>query len=100
MRKGGIVYQTTVPFSPQQNGLVEQMNRTITERARCRLSHMQVERKRLAEAMNQLCIDHQRTMCSKQKKHHLKCVMLINRRFAFEGYWSFGVSARIDESKR
>ena len=30
----GIVHQTTVPYTPQQNGLAERMNRTLVERAR------------------------------------------------------------------
>ena len=42
-RKSGITHQTTVPYSPQQNGLAERMNRTLTERARAMLSHMQVQ---------------------------------------------------------
>lgn len=42
-KKAGIVNQTTVPYSPQQNGLAKRLNRRITERARCMLSHMQVE---------------------------------------------------------
>ena len=30
-QKLGIVHQTTVPYSPQQNGLAERMNSTLTE---------------------------------------------------------------------
>nr|CCA26622.1 putative polyprotein [Albugo laibachii Nc14] len=33
-RVNGIIYQKTVPYSPQQNGVAERMNRTITEKAR------------------------------------------------------------------
>nr|CCA28129.1 putative polyprotein [Albugo laibachii Nc14] len=51
-RNSGMIHQTTVPYSPQQNELAERMNRTLTERARCMLSHMQVEEKWWAEAMN------------------------------------------------
>uniref|UniRef100_A0AAV1U517 Polyprotein n=1 Tax=Peronospora matthiolae TaxID=2874970 RepID=A0AAV1U517_9STRA len=51
-RKSGIMHQTTVPYSPQQNGLAERMNRTLTERARAMLSHMQVDKIWWAEAMN------------------------------------------------
>ena len=50
--KTGIVHQATLPYSPQQNGLAERMNRTLTERARLMLYHMQVEKKWWAEAMN------------------------------------------------
>jgi hypothetical protein len=33
----GIVHQKTVPYSPQQNGVAERMNRTIMEKARSML---------------------------------------------------------------
>ena len=33
-RQHEIIHQTTAPFSPQQNGLAERMNRTLIERAR------------------------------------------------------------------
>lgn len=48
----GIVHQTTVPYTPQQNGLAERMNRTLVERARAMLEHMQVAKKWWAEALN------------------------------------------------
>ena len=35
----GIRLEKTVPKTPQQNGVVERMNRTIEERIRCMLSH-------------------------------------------------------------
>jgi hypothetical protein len=34
----GIVHQTTVPYTPQQNGAAERLNRTIMERVRAMLS--------------------------------------------------------------
>ena len=51
-QKFGIVHQTTVPYSPQQNGLAERMNSTLTEWARGILSHMHVDNIWWAEAMN------------------------------------------------
>ncbi|TYZ67817.1 hypothetical protein PybrP1_004853, partial [[Pythium] brassicae (nom. inval.)] len=48
----GIIHQTSVPYSPQQNGLVERMNRTIIEKARAMLFYKQVELKWWAEAVN------------------------------------------------
>ncbi|CAH2091010.1 unnamed protein product [Euphydryas editha] len=34
----GIVHQTTIPYSPQQNGVAERLNRTLVEKARTMLS--------------------------------------------------------------
>lgn len=48
----GIVHQTTVPYSPQQNGLAERMNRTIAEMARAMLFYKRVEKRWWAEAFN------------------------------------------------
>lgn len=33
----GIQFQTTAPYTPQQNGVAERLNRTIVEKARCML---------------------------------------------------------------
>ena len=51
-RHAGIMHQATVPYSPQQNGMAERMNRTLTERTRSMINYMQVEKKWWAEAMN------------------------------------------------
>lgn len=37
LKQSGIRHQTTVPYTPQQNGMAERMNRTIVEKARCML---------------------------------------------------------------
>ena len=46
------LHQTTVPNSLQQIKMAERINRTLTERARPLLNHMQVEKKWWAEAIN------------------------------------------------
>jgi transposase InsO family protein len=40
----GIARHRTVSHTPQQNGVVEQMNRTLLERARCLLSNIGLSR--------------------------------------------------------
>lgn len=37
LKKMGIVHQTTCPYTPEQNGLCERINRTLVEKARCML---------------------------------------------------------------
>lgn len=44
-KQNGIVHETTVPYTPQQNGVSERMNRTLIERARCMLQDSKVDRK-------------------------------------------------------
>ena len=39
LKEKGIRLQTTVPYSPEQNGVAERMNRTLVDRARTLLSH-------------------------------------------------------------
>ncbi|XP_048481491.1 uncharacterized protein LOC105390889 [Plutella xylostella] len=34
-RDAGIIQQHTIPYTPEQNGMSERMNRTLTERAKC-----------------------------------------------------------------
>ena len=58
------MHEATVPYSPQQNGMAERMNRTLTERARSMLNHMQVEKKWLAEAMNTAVYVTNRVTCA------------------------------------
>lgn len=41
----GIVRHHTVPYTPQQNGVAERMNRTIISRARCMLSNAGLHRR-------------------------------------------------------
>jgi Integrase core domain len=48
----GIVHQTTNPYTPQQNGMLERMNRTVTEKARCLLFDSKLDKFFWAEACN------------------------------------------------
>lgn len=51
LRSAGIVHQTTVPYTPQQNGVAERMNRTLVEKARCMMYDAKLPVKFWAEAV-------------------------------------------------
>jgi len=48
----GIHHQLSVPYSPEQNGKAERLNRTIIEKVRCLLKDSQLPNKFWAEAAN------------------------------------------------
>lgn len=50
--KKGIVHQTTVPYTPQQNGVAERANRTLVEMARCMLETSSLPQSLWGEAVN------------------------------------------------
>ena len=51
-RNYGIRLEKTIPKTPQQNGVAERMNRTISERIRSMLSHAKLPKSFWGEAMN------------------------------------------------
>ena len=51
----GIERHKTNPYTPQQNGVAERMNRTLMERARSMLSGAGLEQKFWAEAIATAC---------------------------------------------
>ena len=51
LSKHGIQHQKTVPYTPQQNGVVERKNRTLVEMARCMLYSKGLLKKFWAEAI-------------------------------------------------
>ena len=52
MKEKGIVFETSAPYTPQQNGKVERSNRTIMECARTMLHASELSRNFWAEAVN------------------------------------------------
>lgn len=47
----GIYHELMVPYSPQQNGVAERINRTLMESARSMMSHAKLPDKYWAEAI-------------------------------------------------
>lgn len=64
LEEAGIRHETTVPYSPQQNGLAERMNRTIQEKTIAMLSHAQFDKRLWAEAANTTVYLMNRSPCS------------------------------------
>jgi hypothetical protein len=50
--KNGILHQTSIPYTPQQNGVAERLIRTLSDITRCLLIDSGVDEKFWAEAMN------------------------------------------------
>lgn len=51
LSRHGIEHQTSTPYSPQQNGLAERMNRTLVERAKCMLFDAHLSKQFWGEAL-------------------------------------------------
>lgn len=52
LEKFGIQHQTTNPYTPEQNGLAERMNRTLVERAKCMILNSSLAKHFWAEAVS------------------------------------------------
>ncbi|GMF18160.1 unnamed protein product [Phytophthora fragariaefolia] len=52
LNRNGIKHDKTVPYTPQQNGLAERINRSLAEMARCMLYHEGIDKKWWAESVN------------------------------------------------
>ncbi|KAJ0169236.1 hypothetical protein K1T71_015266 [Dendrolimus kikuchii] len=50
LKLSGIKHQTSTPYTPQQNGLAERMNRTLVEKAMCMLINANLQKNMWAEA--------------------------------------------------
>lgn len=44
LKSNGIIHQTTVPHTPQQNGVAERMNRILIEKTKCMLLNAQLSK--------------------------------------------------------
>lgn len=44
-KANGIRHQTTIPYTPEQNSVVERANRTVIEKTRCMLAYSNLNKK-------------------------------------------------------
>ena len=51
LKQKGIRHETTVPYTPEQNGVAERLNRTLCEKARSMIAHAGLPKKFWAEAV-------------------------------------------------
>lgn len=65
LKKCGIQHQTTAPYTPEQNGLAERMNRTIVEKIRCMLVDSNLDKQHWAEAASTAAYIVNRLPCSR-----------------------------------
>ena len=61
LKSEGVVHQTTVPGTPQQNGVTERLNRTLVESVRSILAHAKLPQKFWVEALNTTVYLHNRS---------------------------------------
>ena len=66
--KVGIVHQTSIARTPEQNGVVERRNRTLVEAARTMLINAQLPDYLWAEAVSTACYTQNRCMINKRHK--------------------------------
>lgn len=52
LKERGIVHQKTNPYTPEQNGMCERLNRSVVEKARCLIFDTNLDKKFWAEAVN------------------------------------------------
>ncbi|KXJ71678.1 hypothetical protein RP20_CCG019945 [Aedes albopictus] len=52
LEREGIRHQTSCPYTPEQNGVAERMNRTLVEKARCMLNDAKLGKEFWAEAVS------------------------------------------------
>lgn len=52
LKGAGIIHQTTTPYTPEQNGTAERMNRTLVERAKCMLLNANLSKQYWADAIH------------------------------------------------
>lgn len=64
LRENGIRHELTAPYTPEQNGMAERMNRTLVEKARCMLIDANLSKRHWGEAICAAAYIINRSPCS------------------------------------
>lgn len=65
LARKGIKHESTIPYTPEQNGVAERMNRTLTEKAKCFLFDADLHKMYWAEAIHMAAYVTNRIPCTK-----------------------------------
>lgn len=68
----GIKHEKTIPYTPQQNGVAERMNRSLTEKAKCFLFDADLPKSYWAEAISMAAYVINRTPCRRLANKEIK----------------------------
>jgi transposase InsO family protein len=71
-KRNGILHEKTTPYTPEQNGTAERMNRTLVEKAKCLLFENDMDKRFWAEAINMATYLVNRTPCTHLKNSEMK----------------------------
>ena len=72
LKSKGIHHELTVPYSPEQNGVAERMNRTLMEMARSMMAHAGLRDRYWVEAVDAISETVQLHLLSRGSKHLMK----------------------------
>lgn len=100
-KEPGIVHQRSTPYSPQQNGLTERMNRTVMEMACSMIVYKQIEKLWWAEAVSSAVFTTNRILNSAHptKSPYEVCYEVAPALIQLRVFGSMGYT-HLDNSKR
>nr|KAJ0197827.1 hypothetical protein LSAT_V11C700348630 [Lactuca sativa] len=96
----GIIHQTTAPYTPQQNGVAERINRTLKEMVNSMLSYSGLSEGFWGEAMltTYYILNRTPNKRSKNTPYELWCKKVPN--LSYLKFWGYRAVVRLTEPKR
>lgn len=97
--KFGIQHQFTVAYTPEQNGVAERWNRTLTEKAKCMLFDAELPKSYWAEAMNMAAYLKNRSI-SASLNNHTPYELFHGKRADMSDLRIFGTTVMVHKPKQ